>query len=71
MLLLQDVYSSRPLPYLIGTAEFFHDDTLGLIELKSDDEGDQKANEEESQDESDETEEESEEEETVIFIFSI
>ena len=27
------MYASRPLPHLIGTAEFFSDETLGLIEI--------------------------------------
>ncbi|XP_012557072.2 WASH complex subunit 2A isoform X1 [Hydra vulgaris] len=36
----KDVYESRRLPHLIGTAEFLHDETLGLLELPSDDEED-------------------------------
>ena len=29
---LQDVYTSRPLPHLIGTADFFSDELVGLEE---------------------------------------
>ncbi|XP_065644622.1 WASH complex subunit 2 isoform X2 [Hydra vulgaris] len=36
----KDVYECRRLPHLIGTAEFLHDETLGLLELPSDDEED-------------------------------
>ena len=66
LLFLQDVYSSRPLPYLIGTAEFLHDETLGLLEILSDDEGKKV---ESSDGDSDEEESEDEDsEETVRFI---
>ena len=48
----KDLYSDRPLPYLIGSAEFLHDDSLGLIIKSSDDEEDENANEEDEKSES-------------------
>ncbi|XP_065056094.1 WASH complex subunit 2C-like isoform X1 [Rhopilema esculentum] len=57
----KDMYASRPLPHLIGTAEFFSDETLGLIEI--DDEEEEKKNDEDDDDVS-ESESESEEEES-------
>ena len=60
----QDVYANRLLPHLIGTAEFLHDDTLGLTEYPSDDEKENKNEEEDEED----TEEDSEtEDETVCW----
>jgi len=47
------------LPHLIGTAEFLHDDTLGLVEYPSDDEK-EKEESEEQDDSEDESESESE-----------
>ena len=62
---IQDLYSSRPLPYLIGSVEFLHDESLGLIEVPSDDESSNKANEKEMESSS-ETESESESEEVSV-----
>ena len=64
---IQDLYSSRPLPYLIGSVEFLHDESLGLIEVPSDDESSNKANEKEMESSSSsETESESESEEVSV-----
>ena len=71
-LIFQDVYSHRLLPHLIGTAEFLHDDTLGLTEYPSEDEKEDKNAEDEESDEDSEEEDEDEtetdsEEESVSF----
>eukprot|EP00794_Sanderia_malayensis_P011036 gene11036-12201_t len=62
----KDMYASRPLPHLIGTAEFFSDETLGLIETDEEEEQVNKSagkDEEESEsDEESETESETESE---------
>lgn len=56
------------MPYLIGTAEFIHDETIGLVEVQSEDEDEDVKVENE---ESDEEEEDDEEEETSVHKFDI
>ena len=64
---IKDLYSSRPLPYLIGSVEFLHDESLGLIEVPSDDESSNKADGKKMESSSEsETESESESEEVSI-----
>lgn len=67
----QDLYSHRPLPHLIGTAEFLHDETLGLEEIHTDDEDEaEKADSEDNEDdETDESDSDQESEEEVCYFF--
>ena len=66
---IKDLYSSRPLPYLIGSVEFLHDESLGLIEVPSDDESSNKADGKKMESSS-ESETESESEEVSISQIS-
>ena len=81
---VKDVYGNRRLPHLIGTAEFLHDETLGLLELPSDDdeegavEGSKEHSEESSekvsdhdsdQDSDQDSEEDSEGDQSVTILF--
>lgn len=53
------------LPHLIGTAEFLHDDTLGLTEYPTDDENEK---ENENEEEEEETEDSETEDESVSIL---